>query len=76
MTQHHIVVFYDTDIKEWDIDYDGTETRFPEGAIWDDKREKWINLNSASKVIADVDGSIYNSLNTILEGANNNSSSD
>ena len=34
--QHHFVIFYDTDRKKWNVEFD-TGAYFPDGHVWDDK---------------------------------------
>jgi len=41
MAEHHYVVKYDDDLKKWSLDVDSEEVRFPDGTIWDDKKQEW-----------------------------------
>lgn len=48
MTQHHFVVMYDTDTKEWNHEAEVESANFPDGTIYNDEVQEWIHYNKSS----------------------------
>jgi hypothetical protein len=42
MAEHHYIVKYNDETKEWSQDTDSEEVRFPEGTIWDERHNEWF----------------------------------
>ena len=67
MSQHHFIIHYNTDSKEWVWDIESEQARFTEGSIYAD--EKWVGntytepIQSIDNVLAEDLGLIINQLN-------------
>lgn len=51
MSQHHFIIKYDTEKKEWEWDVETEHARFPDGTIYDDEN----GWNEVGKVYATLD---------------------
>lgn len=42
MAQHHYIIMFDDETKEWSQDITSEEVRFPNGTIWSEKDSAWF----------------------------------
>lgn len=42
MAEHHYIIKFDDETKEWSQDTDSEEARFPDGTIWDERKQEWL----------------------------------
>lgn len=64
--QHHFVVMYDEESKEFSIDWDTTATQFTDGNVWNKDTNEWETAS-----IADEDDTNYEKqevLDSVLNG--------
>ena len=41
MSNHHFVVMFDSETKEWIWDTETETAKFPDGTIWDEVKKEW-----------------------------------
>jgi hypothetical protein len=54
MSQHHFVVMYDTETKQWDWFQELEEGAFPSGGVYSTELQEWLKP-SASEHLMDMD---------------------
>lgn len=42
MAQHHYIIMFDDETKEWSHDTESEEVRFPDGTIWSNEDSTWF----------------------------------
>lgn len=68
MTQHHFVVMYDTNTKEWNHEAEVESANFPDGTIYNDEVQEWIHYNKSS--LEEFDEQLLTRLNNVLATLN------
>jgi len=43
MAEHHYILKFDDETGVWSHDVDSEEARFPDGTIWDEAKQEWVN---------------------------------
>ena len=69
--QYHYVVFYDSDKKQWHMEFD-PEAYFPDGNVWDDARADehgygWFYPGDDTPIEAELDQTLTNTLYSIVD---------
>lgn len=60
MAEHHYIIKFDDVTKTWSQDTDSEEVRFPDGTIWDEKKNDW-------EFSYQGDGQFYRNADTVDE---------
>jgi len=73
MAQHHFVVVFDDEAKEWYVDFETTLARFDEGLVWfeedDDNPAEWVKFSDLAPEEKDNARDISKKLRDLLQNA-------